>query len=419
MKMQKRMLLPPTISAASVALLLLCPTRYNHFNYVPASIFVLVAAAVVEGSKTSSGLATNNETGFLKNGMVRMRRRPGQQPRRRQIQDDTDEEDDDSSTSVDSSMPTRYKSRRIRLSSSLSSMVEQCSSSGSNSSSSGNFQGDCGNTNNSNGRRDSSPLSSTRMDSQTNIYYSNRSINSNDSTHSTTTSTKKGFSPPSVVVAVPPIKRIVPQPRKKELWLPWPLGAIRNDFYSFAASEEEEEHRRHGWNEEGVVVGGRQQPHQHQQQHLPWQQQWQIQPDSILHRSRDWATKMLHRGGGSLRRRMHGNSSEVDFSSTETSIGNNNMEYGSNPRLYWSKDSTTSMATASATMGKKDKKQPNKLGMQQKQQQQKYDGTVRGGENNAMDPSENAKHFDKDVVLRYLKLQASVRLRQLGYGKAA
>ena len=119
---------------------------------------------------------------------------------------------------------------------------------------------------------------------------------------------------------------------------------------------------------------------------------------------------------------MHGNSSEVDFSSTETSIGNNNnMEYGSNPRLYWSKDPTTSMATASATMGKKDKKQPNKFGMQQKQQQQqqKYDGSVRGGENNAMDPSENAKHFDKDVVLRYLKLQASVRLRQLGYGKAA
>ena len=25
------------------------------------------------------------------------------------------------------------------------------------------------------------------------------------------------------------------QPRKKELWLPWPLGALRNDFYEFAS----------------------------------------------------------------------------------------------------------------------------------------------------------------------------------------
>lgn len=103
-----------------------------------------------------------------------------------------------------------------------------------------------------------------------------------------------------------------------------------------------------------------------------------------------------------------------------SAIGDNNIEYGTSSR-YWSKDPTTSMATASATMGKKDKnnkfeKQTNTFGMKRPKQQQ-YDGSFRGGENNVVDQSsEHGKHFDKDVVLRYLKLQASVRLRQLGYG---
>jgi len=324
--------------------------------------------------------------------------------------------DGDTTSSVEAKQQGRQQCNKNRRSrnkhggqdSQLASMlVQQCSSS----SSSGNsFHGSNGNKDGGEGSNYHLRDSSTSMDSQTNYYRTDRSGG-----RSTQPTLKKVLTPPSV----PPIKLIVPQPRKKELWLPWPLGAIRNDFYSFAASEEQR--RQHGFNEEAGF---------NRQQLSQWPE-WQIQQDSIMHRSRDWATRMLHRGGGSLRRinfpalfhgsRKGGAGNVEEEHGVASAIGDNNIEYGTSSR-YWSKDPTTSMATASATMGKKDKnnkfeKQTNTFGMKRPKQQQ-YDGSFRGEENNAVDQSsEHGKHFDKDVVLRYLKLQASVRLRQLGYGK--
>lgn len=288
-------------------------------------------------------------------------------------------------------------------------MVKQCSSN-----SSGNFHGNNGNNGDTNLRDSYASLNSPPK----NRYINDNGANDQSDSRRTfpPTPLKKMFSAQS---GVSPIKLKVPQPRKKELWLPWPLGAIRNDFYSFAASEEQRRHHQRQGQSLTREMGG-ERIGQYQQQ---TRQPWQIKQESIIHRSRDWASKMLHRGNGSIRRMnfpallFHGSRNDR-FVSSEI----NNIEDGSNPR-YWSKDPTTSLATASATMGKVKSgnlfaKQMKNLGMnRQKQQQKHYEGTIRGGENNSADPSENGKIFDKDVVLRYLKLQASVRLRQLGYGK--
>lgn len=281
------------------------------------------------------------------------------------------------------------------------------------SSSSGKFHGNNGNNGDANARDSSTSLNSPSK---------NRYINDNDENDQNDgcrtfppTPLKKMFSAQS---GVSPIKLKVPQPRKKELWLPWPLGAIRNDFYSFAASEEQRRHHQRQGQSLTQEDGGERIGQYQQQPRQPWQ----IKQDSISHRSR-WASKMLHRGAVSIRRinfpaLFYGSRNDGLVSS-----GSNNIEDGSDPK-YWSKDPTTSLATASATVRKKVKsgnlfeKQMRNFGMNgQKQQQKHHDRTVRGGENNSIDPSENVKTFDKDVVFRYLKLQASVRLRQLGYGK--
>ncbi len=466
--------------AVSVALLMLCPihnTRSNwHYdvNYFPALSFVVVA----EGTTTT---ATTTSSGPTMHDSIRvMQMRLQNKPRRECLEELNDEGHEYSlisdnevirhnhhrSSYTESSLsiacsPSSLRARPSRSSSfrrkendqkqqivstmrskkenkcyALTSvhqcnansyrrsrklvgegqrpnmMVQHCSSS------SGSFNENNGNTN--------VRYSSTTLDFPQKIkyIYDNDNDKSGEFGGRSTSSTplKKVLSPPSVV---PPIKLKVPQPRKKELWLPWPLGAIRNDFYSFAESEEQLRQRQRPTKEEGS--GERIWRKQHQQPQWP---QWQIiEQNSIIHRSRDWASKMLHRGGGSLRMThfpslFHDKKAEKEddgFTTSGRDIGHKNIEHGSVQR-YWSKDPTTSMATASAT-GKKGKnnkifeKQTNNLGIKRPHQQQQYEGTVRGGENSELEPSRSGKTFDKDVVFRYLKLQASVRLRQLGYGK--
>ncbi len=220
---------------------------------------------------------------------------------------------------------------------------------------------------------------------------------------------------------------------------------MRNDFYLFAASEQQRRQRqqqRQGLHELQDCRGsggdsrmtwgttssrssssGLGQPQRHQ-----WQMQ---QEDNMLHRGRDWAARILHRGGGSLRMNFpnlfyHGRKGDDDSVATGSGgEGNIRDETRSMTRYTWMKDPTTSMAAAAVSMrkdtnNKKVEEQNTHLGMRRPnrhQPQQKYDGVVRGGENNEIDQSDSGKKFDKDVVFRYLKLQASVRLRQLGYGK--
>ncbi|KAL7528515.1 hypothetical protein ACHAXR_002490, partial [Thalassiosira sp. AJA248-18] len=69
------------------------------------------------------------------------------------------------------------------------------------------------------------------------------------------------------------------------------------------------------------------------------------------------------------------------------------------------------MATASATIqGKNNRKQMQKGNNESKKQRQ--NGPSRGGDK---DDNDDDREMDKDVLFQYLKLQASVRLRQLGY----
>jgi len=73
---------------------------------------------------------------------------------------------------------------------------------------------------------------------------------------------------------------------------------------------------------------------------------------------------------------------------------------------YWIKDTTTPMATASATISKNDSKN-NK-------NSRHHNGKVGGNSNNSSKEN-GSSSLDRDVLFQYLKLQASIRLRQLGY----
>ena len=202
-------------------------------------------------------------------------------------------------------------------------------------------------------------------------------------------------------------------PRKKELWLPWPLGALRNDFYKFAA-----EQRTYGASNAIIINGAARQewqPRNSRQQHQQ-QQEGHTNANGMLEQGRDWATKMLQRGGSLLPfPKLHANSddNEQQQQQQRSSGGggrtNGGMENktmagsSSSESSYWIKDTTTPMATASATMKKK--------GNGNKQM------VSRGGESRVQDEESNKSMDDRDVLFEYLKLQARLRLRQLGYGK--
>ena len=54
----------------------------------------------------------------------------------------------------------------------------------------------------------------------------------------------------------PPYIKRMPQPRKKELWLPWPLGAVRSDYHRFAEAERQRR-RQHTQRPRRGGTGGR------------------------------------------------------------------------------------------------------------------------------------------------------------------
>lgn len=204
----------------------------------------------------------------------------------------------------------------------------------------------------------SSSISSTLNRSSNNDeenYESADNINSNNS-----------LSPPNVKVL---------QPRKKELWLPWPLGAMRSDFYKFS--------------EEFGSGRGRRSNNARQEWHPRGSSS---QEYHILSQGKEFATNVLRKGESMLSGISNSNNKEHSIEQDSDS--------------FWIKDTTTSMAAASATMNNK-KKQKNR-----NKKKTRHNGAVRGGESTKDDEHKN---FDKDVLCQYLKLQASVRLRQLGY----
>jgi len=194
------------------------------------------------------------------------------------------------------------------------------------------------------------------------------------------------------------------QPRKKELWLPWPLGALRNDFYEFASKSGGDR------GEEGQEWHHRGLRRQHDHEFIGGYTHQQRQDDNgMLQRGRNWANKMFTRvsimpmmpvGTGSHTNNRLARTADNTSPTGGVVMGTDNQKLSG----YWVRDTTTPMATASATMNKNGKKQ-----IVQRRGGGGVDAALAGVN------GENDKHFDRDVVFRYLKLQASVRLRQLGY----
>mmetsp|Transcript_8942 Transcript_8942/g.17820 ORF Transcript_8942/g.17820 Transcript_8942/m.17820 type:complete len:1086 (+) Transcript_8942:50-3307(+) len=184
------------------------------------------------------------------------------------------------------------------------------------------------------------------------------------------------------LVSPPNIKII--QPRKKELWLPWPLGSLRNDFYKFASEQRDRQSLQ------------QQQQFQQQQKRLRnYYSDEGYQEPNVFFQGREWMTRMLQRGESMLKGTIGGNVDEQEVESQQQ------QQSG-----YWIKDTTTPMATASATMSKKDSKNKNS----------RRSGKVLPNKDNDDNiPSKADSSSDRDVLFQYLKLQASIRLRQLGY----
>ena len=260
------------------------------------------------------------------------------------------------------------------------------------------------------GSNDAKTIIHTASSTSQEDYYNNDIENDSNTKHNN--NNLNYLSPPSIKVQL--------QPRKKELWLPWPLGAMRNDFYKFA-----NEQRRSGRGSLSSGNGRVQEWHprgssksQHQ---YSSNNGYREQQEGILSQGKDWATSILRKTGTMLpfpfiefnnnneqnERRRHGDGATTTIDS-ESSAG------------YWIKETTTPMATASSIsqnnnnnkqQGKKKKKK------QQGKRTNNHNGAVlRGGDDDANNDHDGEKSYDKDVLCQYLKLQASVRLRQLGYG---
>lgn len=153
-----------------------------------------------------------------------------------------------------------------------------------------------------------------------------------------------------------PLNNIKLQPRKKELWLPWPLGELRNDYYRFAEQQK------------------------HQSQNQARLHTYYTDPsNSFIEQSKDWAGKLFQRGQ-SFTRNITGKQEQIEQPN------------------YWVKETTTPMATASASM--KEKRHRSKK------------RAMREG-----DAKDDDKKWDHDMIFKYVKLQMKVRLRQLGYGE--
>lgn len=214
-------------------------------------------------------------------------------------------------------------------------------------------------------------------------YPQNVASDNNNSSSGETHFNNFNISPPNIKI----------QPRKKELWLPWPLGALRNDFYRFA-----EEHQK---NNVGYKIVN--ENHQEKNYRDDMRDTQQVQKsDGILHHGLDWAAQMIQNG----RSLIH----LPTFRGKNTDYTESNKSAIPQPQpqpRYWVKDNTTSMATAAA-IKKKIIGDGNGNGFDHRE-----------GQLSQLSQKEhtNDQSWHQSMLVKYLKLQACVRLRQLSYGR--
>ena len=263
----------------------------------------------------------------------------------------------------------------------------------------------------------------------------------------------------------PPNIKLMPQPRKKELWLPWPLGAMRSDYYRFAETEVQRRRklrqRRRGG---GGIGGGASSSHPPSEGGggaalllVDAREEWRRR----LERARGWATDALQRGAGGpmMVQRFQavgtadggnvlggGGGDGIPRNDGEFLLGGEmgpsssssspSSRPGSKSAHHGAWDAAIASSIASSASWLPWTKGDGNVGGKIARDgaggaaggaivatDERRSTIVRGGEsaNGSADGSPDGGNggggsgLDRDVLLRYLRLQASVRMRQLGY----
>lgn len=227
---------------------------------------------------------------------------------------------------------------------------------------------------------------------------SNNNNNNNEDANNTNYNNEKAqHKQQKNIVVVSPGNHIKLQPRKKELWLPWPLGSLRNDYYKFASEQRD----GHSTQQDERFQSSQQQKrlrNYYSDNNEGYQEQ---EPNNVFDQGREWAMRLLQRGESMIRGTIIGGGGNVNESEVE------NEQPQQQQQGYWIKDTTTPMATASATMSNKKDSSKSK-----NSRRGENDGNDKNSSSTNTDSSSSS---DRDILFQYLKLQASIRLRQLGY----
>lgn len=203
----------------------------------------------------------------------------------------------------------------------------------------------------------------------------------------------------------------LPQPRKNELWLPWPLGAMRNDFYRYVAEQQQQQQQQ--W---GKIDNYR------SSNADEWQQQ--------LQRGKKWVTELIDKVGVSATSFQRFPIITTQQQSRDVSPPSQQQQQqqqqNANEHIT---DGTALSATSrmyhSSWLIKPwgtRKKVSNDSSAQMKISLPKTTTTTKDDDRSLLRGGESIKEsttkggdLDKAILFQYLQLQASVRLRQLGY----
>lgn len=209
-----------------------------------------------------------------------------------------------------------------------------------------------------------------------------------------------------------PIKRIpqLPQPRKNELWLPWPLGAMRNDFYRYAAEQQQQQQQQRRQNERSS--------------NAEWREQ--------LQRGTKWVTELIDKAGeGStawqiMTQQQRSEQHRSAISSPPSQQQQQQQQHGVERMTDGTSLSTASRLKHTSWFvppwGIKKKVSDGSNNTQIKMSLPITTTTkdddrslLRGGDSIKKSITKGGGGLDKTILFQYLQLQASVRLRQLGY----
>ena len=199
----------------------------------------------------------------------------------------------------------------------------------------------------------------------------------------------------------------LPQPRKNELWLPWPLGAMRNDFYRYAAEQQQQ-----------LRISSNNNNYKSSNAGEEWHQQ--------LQRSKKWVTELIDKAGVSaasfqrfpIMTTQQQQQSSANLSSQQQQQQSQQENSGSASITDGTALSTTSRLKHTSWLvppwGTKKMSLPKTTTATTTKDDDR--SLLRGGES-IKDSSTTTRGggLDKAILFQYLQLQASVRLRQLGY----